>query len=96
MEDEQISREALTQDKYYAWANEVFSQTSFEPKVSNLMGLVAALVLGYDGSVKYFYFSAQKAGATEAELIDAANIAAAASGLNVYARMPKDSMESPE
>ncbi len=96
MENEQISSESLTQDKYYAWANEVFSQTSFDAKVSNLMGLVAALALGYDGSVKYFYFSAQKAGATEAELIDAANIAAAASGLNVYARMPKDSVEPPE
>ena len=50
----------------------------------------------YDGSVKYFYFSAQKAGATEEELLGAANIAAAASGLNVYARLPKDSVEPPE
>lgn len=96
MEHKEIPSESLTQDKYYAWANEVFAQSSFDAKVSNLMGLVAALVLGYDGSVKYFYFSAEKAGATEAELLDAANIAAAASGLNVYARMPKDSVEPPE
>jgi alkylhydroperoxidase/carboxymuconolactone decarboxylase family protein YurZ len=96
MENDKISTEAFTQDKYYAWANEVFAQSSFDDKVSNLMGLVAALSLGYDGSVKYFYFSAQKAGATEEELLGAANIAAAASGLNVYARLPKDSVEPPE
>ena len=96
MEQKKITSESLTQDKYYAWANEVFAKSSFDAKVSNLMGLVAALALGYDGSVKYFYFSAQKAGATEAELIDAANIAAAASGLNVYARMPKDNVKPQE
>ena len=58
------------------------------------MGLVAALVTGHDGAVRYFYFSAQKGHATEAELAAAANIAAAASGLNVYALMPKDENEA--
>jgi alkylhydroperoxidase/carboxymuconolactone decarboxylase family protein YurZ len=82
-----------TQEQFYEWANQTFADSSFDAKVGNLMGLVAALVLGYDGSVKYFYFSAKKAGATDKELADAAHIAAAASGLNVYARMPIDDSE---
>ena len=81
------------QEQFYEWANEAFAKSSFDAKVGNLMGLVAALALGYDGSVKYFYFSAKKAGATDEELADAAHIAAAASGLNVYARMPKGDSE---
>ncbi|TFH34445.1 MAG: hypothetical protein E4G99_09490 [Anaerolineales bacterium] len=76
--------------KYYEWVNEVFVSSPFDPKTGNLMGLVAALGSGYEGAVSYFYFSAKKAGATEDELASAADIAAAASGLNVYAMLPKE------
>ncbi|MFQ5407323.1 MAG: hypothetical protein ACE5FM_03505 [Methyloligellaceae bacterium] len=75
---------------YYEWANHVFVNTPFDAKTGNLMGLVAALVTGHDGAVRYFYFSAQKAEATAAELAGAADIAAAAAGLNVYSLLPKD------
>ena len=57
-------------DKLYSWSNEVFSQPVFDPKTTNLMALVAALTQRSDGAVSYFYFSAKKAGATEAELAD--------------------------
>ena len=77
-------------ENFYAWANEVFAHSPFDTKIDNLMGLVAALVSGHDGAVRYFYFSAQKAEATEAELASAADIAAAASGLNIYSTMPKE------
>lgn len=82
--------EALgTKEKFHEWANEVFARSPFDSKTGNLMGLVAALISGYEGAVSYFYFSAKKAGATEAELAGAADIAAAANGLNIYAMMPK-------
>lgn len=76
--------------RYYDWVNEVFVRSPFDAKTGNLMGLVAALGSAYEGAVSYFYFSAKKAGATEAELASAADIAAAASGLNVYALLPKE------
>ena len=79
-----------TKDRFYEWANEVFARSPFDAKTGNLMGMVAALVSGYEGAVSYFYFAAKKAGATEAELAGAADIAAAASGLNTYAMMPKE------
>ncbi|HJL70909.1 MAG: carboxymuconolactone decarboxylase family protein [Anaerolineales bacterium] len=78
-----------TRDRFYGWANKVFSGEVFDVKTGNLMGLAAALVTGHSGAVSYFYFSAQKAGASEDELAAAADVAAAASGLNVYALMPK-------
>jgi hypothetical protein len=40
--------------------------------------------------VSYFYFSAKKAGATDAELAAAADIAAAVKGMNLYTLMPKE------
>lgn len=75
---------------FYNWANEMFAGSPFDAKTNNLMGLVAALVSGHDGAVSYFYFSAKQAGATEIELAGAADIAAAASGLNIYATLPKE------
>ena len=83
-----------TRDKFYGWANEVFSGNIFDVKTGNLMGLVAALVSGHSGAVSYFFFSAQKAGASEEELAGAADVAAAASGLNVYSLMPKPETET--
>jgi alkylhydroperoxidase/carboxymuconolactone decarboxylase family protein YurZ len=77
-------------DSFYNWANEMFAHSPFDAKTSNMMGLVAALVSGHDGAVSYFYFSAKQAGATETELASAADIAAAASGLNIYATLPKE------
>ncbi len=77
-------------DKLYAWSNEVFSQPVFDPKTTNLMALVAALTQRSDGAVSYFYFSAKKAGASAAELAAAADIAAAVTGMNLYALMPKE------
>ena len=75
--------------KFHAWTNEVFTQSPFDPKTNNLLSLVAALVLGNEGAVSYFYFSAQKAGATDAELAAATAIAIAATGLNSYALLLK-------
>ena len=77
-------------DKFYAWSSEVFSQSVFDPKSANLMALVAALTQGSDGAVSYFYFSAKKAGASDAELAAAADIAAAVTGMNLYTLMPKE------
>ena len=77
-------------NKFYEWSNGVFSQSTFDPKGTNLMALVAALSLGSDGAVSYFYFSAKKAGATDAELAAAADIAAAVKGMNLYTLMPKE------
>jgi hypothetical protein len=37
-----------------------------------------------------FYFSAKKAGTTDAELAAAADIAAAVKGMNLYTLMPKE------
>jgi alkylhydroperoxidase/carboxymuconolactone decarboxylase family protein YurZ len=80
----------VMKDKFYAWSNEVFSQPVFDPKSTNLLALVAALSLGSDGAVSYFYFTAKKAGATDAELAAAADIAAAVKGMNLYTLMPKE------
>ena len=77
-------------DKFYTWANEVFSQPTLDPKSTNLMALVAALKLGSDGAVSYFYFNAKRAGATDAKLAAAADIAAAVKGMNLYTLMPKE------
>jgi alkylhydroperoxidase/carboxymuconolactone decarboxylase family protein YurZ len=82
-------------DKFYAWANEAIAKSPFDAKTVDLMGLVAALATGHDGAVGYFYYSAIKAGATEAELAAAADIAAAAAGLNVYATTPRDPAPQP-
>ncbi|MCI0581270.1 MAG: carboxymuconolactone decarboxylase family protein, partial [Chloroflexi bacterium] len=90
-----MSENSVIRDKYYEWANEVFARSPFDAKTSNLMGLVAALISGYEGAVSYFYFSAQKAGATAAELAAVANIAAAAAGLNVYGMMPRSEAQTP-
>jgi hypothetical protein len=52
--------------------------------------MIAALVIGNQGAVSYFYFSAKRAGATDVDLAAAADIAAAAAGLNLYTLMPKE------
>jgi alkylhydroperoxidase/carboxymuconolactone decarboxylase family protein YurZ len=75
--------------KFYDWTNELLAQSPFEPKINHLLSMVAALALGNQGAVSYFYFSARAAGATEAELAAAADIAVAASGLNLYTVLPK-------
>jgi alkylhydroperoxidase/carboxymuconolactone decarboxylase family protein YurZ len=76
--------------KFYEWTNEVFGSSPFDLKTNNLLSLVAALTLGNQGAVSYFYFSAKKAGATDAELAAATDIAAAATGLNLYTLVPKE------
>lgn len=76
--------------KFYEWTNEVFAKSPFDLKTNNLMSMVAALIIGNDGAVSYFYFSAKKAGASEAELAAAADIAIAATGLNLYTLIPKE------
>lgn len=75
-------------NKFYEWTNEVFGQAPFDPKTSHLLSLVAALALGNQGAVSYFYFSARKAGASEAELAAATDIATAAAGLHLYTLIP--------
>ena len=76
--------------KFYEWTNEVFSKSPFDLKTNNLMSLIAALMIGNDGAVSYFYFSAKKVGATEAELAAATDIAIATTGLNLYTLIPKE------
>jgi alkylhydroperoxidase/carboxymuconolactone decarboxylase family protein YurZ len=76
--------------KFYEWTNEVFAKSPFDLKTNNLMSLVAALIIGNDGAVSYFYFSAKKAGATAAELAAATDIAIATTGLNLYTLLPKE------
>jgi len=88
--EENMADPGEMKNKFYAWSNEVFSQSTFDPKSTNLMALVAALTLGSDGAVSYFYFSARKAGVTDAELAAAADIAAAVKGMNLYTLMPKE------
>lgn len=85
-----MSDSQALKDRFYAWSNEVFSQPGFDPKTTNLMALVAALAQGSDGAVSYFYFSAKKAGATDAELAAVADIAAAVKGMNLYTLIPKE------
>ncbi len=77
-------------NKFYEWSNEVFQKSPFDLKTTNLMSLIAALVLGNQGAVSYFYFSAKKAGATDVELAAAVDIAASATGLNLYTLTPKE------
>jgi alkylhydroperoxidase/carboxymuconolactone decarboxylase family protein YurZ len=77
-------------EKFYEWANETLIRAPFDARTSHLMGLVAALTSGYEGAVGYFYHSAKKAGASEAELAGAADIAASAAALNIYALMPRE------
>ena len=77
-------------NKFYEWTNEVFTKSPFDLKTTNLLSLVAALCVGSDGAVSYFYLSAKKVGATEAELAAAADIAAVATGLNLYTLLPKE------
>jgi alkylhydroperoxidase/carboxymuconolactone decarboxylase family protein YurZ len=77
-------------NKFYEWSSEVFGKSPFDLKTSNLLAMAAALGLGNEGAVSYFYFSAKKAGATPAELATATDIAAAAMGLNLYTLLPKE------
>ena len=77
-------------NKFYEWTNEMLAQVPFDVKTTHLMSMIAALVLGNQGAVSYFYFSAKRVGATEVELAAAADIAAAATGLNLYTLMPKE------
>jgi alkylhydroperoxidase/carboxymuconolactone decarboxylase family protein YurZ len=76
--------------KFFDWANEVLSVSPFDPKTGNLLCLIAALANGNEGAVSYFYFSARKAGATEAELAAVTDIAAATAGLTIYTLPPKE------
>lgn len=85
-----MAETGLLKGKFYEWTNEVFAQSPFDMKVNNLLSMVAALSLGNQGAVSYFYFSAKKAGASDAELAAAADIAAAATGLNLYTLLPKE------
>jgi alkylhydroperoxidase/carboxymuconolactone decarboxylase family protein YurZ len=78
-----------TKNKFYAWANDLLAQSPFDVKTNHLLSLVAALALGNEGAVSYYYFAAKAAGASEAELAAATDIAVAASGLNLYALPPK-------
>lgn len=74
-------------NKYYEWTNEVFANLPFDLKYANLISLAVALVQGHAGAIKYFYTSAQKAGATDAELAATLDITNAATGLNLYAQV---------
>lgn len=85
-----MSDPLATKKKFYDWANAMLAQSPFDLKTNHLMSLVAALALGNQGGVSYFYFSAKAAGASEAELAAAIDIAVAASGLNLYALPPKE------
>ena len=84
-----MSDPLVMKKKFYDWANEILTQSPFDVKTNHLMSLVAALVHGDQGAVSYFYFSAKTAGASEAELAAAADIAIAATGLSLYALPPK-------
>ncbi len=75
--------------KFYDLAAEMLAQSPFDTKTRHLMSLVAALVRGDQGAVSYYYFSAQAAGASPAELAGAADIAVATTGLTLYALPPK-------
>ena len=75
--------------KFYDWTNEMLAQSPFDGKINHLMSMVAALALGNEGAVSYFYFAAKQAGAPEAELTAAADIAVSATGLNLYTLLPK-------
>ncbi|HLF29001.1 MAG TPA: carboxymuconolactone decarboxylase family protein [Anaerolineae bacterium] len=75
--------------KFYDWANAMLAQSPFDVKTNHLMSMVAALARGDQGAVSYFYFSAKAAGASEAELAAATDIATAATGLSLYALLPK-------
>lgn len=75
--------------KYYDWANEMLARSPFDAKTNHLLSLVAALVRGDQGAVSYFYLSARAAGASDAELTAATDIAVATTGLNMYALPPK-------
>lgn len=77
-------------NRYYEWTNEVFAASPFDLKTNNLLSLVAALVAGNPGAINYFHGAARKAGATEAELAAVADLAVAASGLNLYALWPRE------
>ena len=77
-------------NKYYEWSNEVFQKSPFDLKTNNLLSLAVAMVMGNQGAVSYFYFSARKTGATPAELAAAADIVASASGLNLYSLIPTE------
>ncbi len=77
-------------NKFYEWTNEMFAQSPFDLKTTNLMSMIAALVIGNQGAVSYFYFSAKRAGATDVDLAAATDIAAAATGLNLYTLVPKE------
>ena len=76
--------------KFYDCANEMLAQSPFDVKTHHLMPMVAALALGNQGVVSYFYFSAKAAGASAAELATATDLAVAATGLNLYALPPKE------
>lgn len=80
---------AAMKNKFYEWTNDVFGNSPFDLKTTNLLSLAAAMGLGSDGAVSYFYFSARKAGATEAELLAVADIVAATTGMNLYTLLPK-------
>jgi len=71
-------------DTFYEWTNDLFGSLPFDLKQANLMGLVAALSLGNQRGVSYFYGAAKKAGATDEELTAAVSISVAATGLHLY------------
>ena len=75
--------------KYYEWTNAMLAQSPFDVKTHHLLSLVASLVRGDQGAVSFFYFSAKAAGASEAELAAATDIAVATTGLNIYSMPPK-------
>lgn len=85
-----MTEPAAMKAKYYEWTNEVFANSPFDPKTNNLLSMVTAMAIGNEGAVSYFYFSAKKAGAAEAELAAAIDIAIATTGLNLYTLIPKE------
>ncbi len=84
-----MSETGSMKQKYYDWTNAMLAQSPFDVKTNHLLSLVAALVRGDQGAVSYFYFSAKAAGASEAELAAATDIAVATAGLNIYSLPPK-------
>jgi alkylhydroperoxidase/carboxymuconolactone decarboxylase family protein YurZ len=84
-----VSDASPMKKQFYDWTNEMLARSPFDVKTNHLLSLVAALVRGDQGAVSYFYFSARAAGASEAALGAAVDIAVATTGLHLYALPPK-------
>ena len=95
MNDIILSKKHIGINRFFALDTRAYEPGALEPKVKELLGLVASMVLRCNDCVTYHIFECHKQGITEQEFLDAFNIALIVGGSIVipYLRVAMEVLE---